>query len=114
MFQSISNVAEAKKIVKIPRMRGEGRYGPRKNFTSIPNQLIDSEKLSCQEKIFLIVLFRFAFGTSEAWPGTRLITKLTGISRRNVIRIRRSLEGKKLIHSEKEKGKTIHYFLPTI
>jgi len=93
------------------RTRGEGKSGPRKKFTKLPNSIIDDDKLSCQEKMVYWVLLRYGQNRGECWPSRKLICKNAKIRKTRLTECLKSLNHKSYIKIIKTKGRVNHYRL---
>lgn len=74
-------------------------------FTQVPNQLIRSEKLDCDEKLVLITIL----SCNPSFPSYAVISKWTGLSNDKIWKSLKKLESFKLIKRFK-KGRGVQYF----
>jgi hypothetical protein len=94
-----------------PRVEGEGKFGPRKNYVKIPNSIIQNPLLSGQEKMVLIV-FRFhAREKNVCYPNIKTICAEAGVSRKNLQKILRTLESQKYVERHARHGHASLYRL---
>ena len=67
------------------------------NFTIVPNELIDTDRISTHAKLTYIVLCRFANKELTAFPSQKKIAERAGMSRMTVSRVMKELEDVGLI-----------------
>ena len=100
-----------KSILKREEVSLKSKQKPKlKNgWTKIRNDLITSQILTPNEKLFLIVLKLHGFNKGECFPSYKTIAKEIGFSIRTAIRCANSLKEKKFITYKKRKGKSNFY-----
>jgi len=75
-----------------------------KNFTQIPNVILDTNILTANEKFVYSLLLRHAYGNGHTWITTLRITEISGLSKSTIRRILKSLTEKNLISREVQNG----------
>jgi len=106
-FQSLNDFYKQQEA----RVGGEGSFGPRRQFTKLPNAIIDDERLSCQEKMVYAVLLRYGFKKGECWPSLKTIQKKSRVGRDKVKKVLTSLNHKGYLEIKKAKGVVNRYVL---
>jgi hypothetical protein len=106
---------EYKKIVK----RKASPFGPAKtnlmislsakkekksSWTQVPNKILDDPRLSCKEKMVLIVLHRYAYNKNNCFPAIKTIAGMSGISVKTIQQILNVLENKHFIKRHTRPG----------
>jgi hypothetical protein len=74
------------------------------SWTEVPNKIIDDPRLSCQEKMVLIVLQRYAFKKNNCFPSVPTIAEMANIRVQNVYKILKVLENKRFIKKHLRPG----------
>lgn len=93
------------------RVEGEGKFGPRKNYTKIPNSIFQNPLLSCQEKMVLMVLRYHAREKNVCHPSIKTICHEAAICERIVWKILKKLEGDNYIKRHTRHGHATIYEL---
>jgi len=102
---------EGKKATEKNSAEGRTRTGPQKNFTRIPNSVIQNSNLSHGELHLYAVLLSHEFGTGKTQMGQRLIVKEAKIGKENIKKRLKSLKKQGYIKMEKgDKQRTIYTF----
>jgi len=99
---------------KTTRELSEGKFGPKKNFTQIPNRIIDDVLMSAKEKIVLITLFRHSYNKGVCEPYVATLERETGIRRKTIFSILKSLEKQCYITGHRRHGKSTLYKLSSL
>ena len=111
---SIENYKPAvkpEKKVRPERYEGEGKFGPRSNFTKIPNRIIADPLMSAKEKIVLIALHLHARQTGRCWPSLPTLQRETGVRYNTILKIIRTLEKKQYLKKHRRHGNSTIYQL---
>jgi predicted transcriptional regulator len=110
--QKKSNKVESKKAET--RLEGEGKFGPRVNYTKIPNSIFENPLLSCQEKMVLCILRYHARDKNNCWPSIKTICYEAGICKPNLQKILKGLEKQKYIKRHSRHGHASLYELSSL
>jgi hypothetical protein len=93
------------------------RLDKRHGYTRVPNDLLDHERLSCQEKVVLIQILSYDHkGKGLSWPCAATLATNLNLSVKQVGRIKKSLEGKGIIKIKPGCGRrsSRYYFAPDV
>lgn len=77
---------------------------PKSSWTQVPNKILDDPFLSCQEKMVLVILHRYAFKKNNCYPSVPTIAKMANIRVQNVYKILKILAGKRFIKKHLRPG----------
>jgi len=96
-IENYKPAVKPEKKVRPERYEGEGKFGPRRNFTKIPNRIIDHEIMSIQEKMVLITLMRLCFDKGHCEVSVEKIRQLSGVRKATIYKALKKLEVEKYI-----------------
>jgi len=111
---SIENYKPAvkqQKKVRPERELSEGKFGPKANFTKVPNRILDDPLMSAKEKIVLIALYRHSFDKGVCDPRVKILQRETGIRRDTIYKILQKLESQHYIKKFTRHGHSTLYKL---
>jgi len=102
---------EASERAPAPKWKKEIEKEIKTSWTEIPNKILDNPLLSCQEKMVLVILYRYACSKNYCYPPIEKIARSANIRRQNLFKILKSLENQCFIKKHSRFGHSTIYEL---